>query len=312
MLNVVTKSGGNELHGDVFGYFSDQSLQAQAPATEEFGQNLGFTNYDYGFDLGGKILQDRLWYFAALNPSATDDDFLNRQDLPFTERNAAALLRRQAHLEHRVAAPCRPLGVRRSEPDRRHQRLPGDVPALQHPKRRGAPRARFEAGRIRLRAHLRRHAEREPARRARARPLRAASGVFPVQNTSNPYVDNTSGGSFAVQQGCGDPALVASAGVSFTPGCLGGVWVAEDGTRSRNQLRAAVSYFLGSHSLKAGVEYRHLNYTDVARSAGPPSGPLIDEDGVVVNAEGVPGASFQLFPRTTTSSVWTMDKTPTA
>ena len=78
------------------------------------------------------------------------------------------------------------------------------------------------------------------------------------------------------------------------PGCLGGAWVTENGDRSRNQLRAAVSSFLGTHSLKAGVEYRHSKYTDLARAAGPPSGPLVDANGVVVVPDGVPGASFQL------------------
>ena len=28
IINVITKSGGNEFHGDVFGYFDDDSLQA--------------------------------------------------------------------------------------------------------------------------------------------------------------------------------------------------------------------------------------------------------------------------------------------
>ena len=44
---------------------------------------------------------------------------------------------------------------------------------------------------------------------------------IPVANSANPYQDLTPGGSFAVEQGCGDPLLVADAGVSFAPGCIG-------------------------------------------------------------------------------------------
>src|SRR5205085_7812241 len=33
IINVITKSGGNEFHGDVFGYFDNDSLQADAERT---------------------------------------------------------------------------------------------------------------------------------------------------------------------------------------------------------------------------------------------------------------------------------------
>jgi outer membrane receptor for ferrienterochelin and colicin len=67
IINVITKSGGNEFHGDLFGYFNDQSLQAD---TKHIGETLGgaaqgFEKKDYGVDLGGYILKDRLWFFGA-------------------------------------------------------------------------------------------------------------------------------------------------------------------------------------------------------------------------------------------------------
>jgi len=67
IINVITKSGGNEFHGDLFGYYDDDSLQADTKHVGETleGTTLGFTRDDWGADLGGFILKDRLWFFAA-------------------------------------------------------------------------------------------------------------------------------------------------------------------------------------------------------------------------------------------------------
>ena len=73
ILNVVSKSGGNEFHGDAFGYFDNDSLQATNDHTAEIkernstGPSLltGFTKKDFGADIGGYFVKDRLWFFAA-------------------------------------------------------------------------------------------------------------------------------------------------------------------------------------------------------------------------------------------------------
>ena len=67
IINVITKSGGNEFHGDAFGYFDNDSLQAANAHPNEslLGTSLGFTREDYGADLGGYIFKDRLWFFGA-------------------------------------------------------------------------------------------------------------------------------------------------------------------------------------------------------------------------------------------------------
>ncbi len=72
IINVVTKSGGNELTGDVFLYNNDpiqSNLSDEANAGEVDGTavDTGFTENDYGFDIGGAIRKDKLWYFAAYN-----------------------------------------------------------------------------------------------------------------------------------------------------------------------------------------------------------------------------------------------------
>ena len=66
VVNVITKSGGNEFHGDVFGYWDDDSLQSSPdPIVSNIGTVEGFTKEDYGLGLGGFLRKDKLWFFAA-------------------------------------------------------------------------------------------------------------------------------------------------------------------------------------------------------------------------------------------------------
>ena len=60
-VNVVTKSGSNTLHGDVFEFFRNTALDARnyySPERSTFEQN------QFGATLGGPILQRRVFYFA--------------------------------------------------------------------------------------------------------------------------------------------------------------------------------------------------------------------------------------------------------
>ncbi|MCU1350112.1 MAG: hypothetical protein JWO56_3142, partial [Acidobacteria bacterium] len=68
IINVITKSGGNEFTGDLFGYYDNNSLQANTKdVVSTNGTVKSFTRKDYGADLGGAIVKDKLWFFAALD-----------------------------------------------------------------------------------------------------------------------------------------------------------------------------------------------------------------------------------------------------
>lgn len=60
-VNVLTKSGTNQLHGDLYGYFRNQRLNA---ANALSGSKLPLTQAQYGASLGGPISADRTFYFA--------------------------------------------------------------------------------------------------------------------------------------------------------------------------------------------------------------------------------------------------------
>ena len=69
IFNVITKSGGNEFHGDGFGYFSTKGLVRKTQQFPFVGAAPdGFSEIDAGIDVGGPIKKDKLWFFAAFNP----------------------------------------------------------------------------------------------------------------------------------------------------------------------------------------------------------------------------------------------------
>ncbi len=78
VINAVTKSGGNNFKGDVFGYFADDSLQADNTTAKDLRSDAFITvetgdEQDYGFDVGGYIIKDKLWFFSAFDQVAEDE-----------------------------------------------------------------------------------------------------------------------------------------------------------------------------------------------------------------------------------------------
>ncbi len=63
VVNIVTKGGSNDLHGNVFGFLRHQSFQARNPFSTE--SNPAFTRVEAGFTVGGPIVQDRTFFFAS-------------------------------------------------------------------------------------------------------------------------------------------------------------------------------------------------------------------------------------------------------
>jgi hypothetical protein len=60
-INVVTKSGANTLHGDLYGYFRNSRFNAANALSHTV---LPLTQAQYGASLGGPVIHDRTFYFA--------------------------------------------------------------------------------------------------------------------------------------------------------------------------------------------------------------------------------------------------------
>jgi hypothetical protein len=66
VINVITKSGTNELHGSASFFFRDSALQG-LPATfdRSLDQSPPFDRQQYAFTIGGPIKKDRAWFFGS-------------------------------------------------------------------------------------------------------------------------------------------------------------------------------------------------------------------------------------------------------
>lgn len=74
LINVVTYSGSNEFHGSVFGFYtSNKFAENQKFGALDVTQG-DFINYDFGIGLGGPVIPDRLWFYAAYNPTSYNRD----------------------------------------------------------------------------------------------------------------------------------------------------------------------------------------------------------------------------------------------
>ena len=72
VVNIVTKSGTNKIHGSVFEYFRNNAFDARNAFNSRFDPNSGapvpqdtFHNNQYGGSLGGPLVKDRTFWFAA-------------------------------------------------------------------------------------------------------------------------------------------------------------------------------------------------------------------------------------------------------
>ena len=79
IFNVITKSGSNEFHGDLFGYGTTKGLVRGVKNFTFTGAAAnGFSEADLGGDIGGPIKKDKLWFFGAFNPQRRSNFYLTQ------------------------------------------------------------------------------------------------------------------------------------------------------------------------------------------------------------------------------------------
>jgi hypothetical protein len=91
-INVVTKSGENEFHGSAFWLYNDDGMTGDKIDGATFEQGT-FERENYGFDIGGPILRDKLFFYGSYEKYTTasvnqfgsaDDPSFPRGDTSFT------------------------------------------------------------------------------------------------------------------------------------------------------------------------------------------------------------------------------------
>jgi hypothetical protein len=123
VVNVVTRSGTNEFHGQVFGYFENDLLAAtprvtpnQATSIDAETENIFDTTL--GFDLGGPIIKDKLWFYVGFAPRLIAND-----NIKLTKRRTdCRILLPDGSLSVPADQPCTPEEVARKREFRDMQR----------------------------------------------------------------------------------------------------------------------------------------------------------------------------------------------
>jgi len=62
-LSIVTKSGTNDMHGNLFGFYRDNALREKSAVESD---KAPYSRHQVGFTVGGPFVRDHLFYFASL------------------------------------------------------------------------------------------------------------------------------------------------------------------------------------------------------------------------------------------------------
>jgi hypothetical protein len=79
IVQVVTKSGTNALHGTAFEYFRDRALNALGVFEAE---KPAYRRHQFGGSLGGPIIRDRFHYFGAVERTRVEEFYTVETGLP--------------------------------------------------------------------------------------------------------------------------------------------------------------------------------------------------------------------------------------
>lgn len=93
IVNVLTKSGSNDFHGEVGTLFVDKAFQAsRKPQLSISFEPADYSKYNNYFNFGGPIKRDKVWFFISentfFNRDTTSDNFLNYMFIPGGKREA--------------------------------------------------------------------------------------------------------------------------------------------------------------------------------------------------------------------------------
>lgn len=89
-INAVTRRGNNTVTGSVYTYGKNESLVGKSPDATRAKYN-DFTDYQYGFRLGGPIIKDKLFYFVNAEISRRNEPLLYQANRGTGASNESAI-----------------------------------------------------------------------------------------------------------------------------------------------------------------------------------------------------------------------------
>ena len=261
VVNIVTKSGTNEFHGNGFFYFRDKSLNAKNyfDQYDIYGNAVNldkapYSQNQWGGTAGGPIVKNRTFFFAAFERTDIGDSrlvtidptaatLLNSLGFPVETGNVPANTSNTEVLvkgDHQWG-PNHSIVVRANAADINHDGIDdfGGIVA----RSRGTEQIRTDWALSASQTDV-----------FSARWLNEFRTQFAHENQDIQALDPTCGGP-CVAENQGGPTLevtgVASVGRQrFTP---------QPRRNNRIQLMDTMSHFAGAHQVKAGVEYNRID-----------------------------------------------------
>lgn len=299
IVQLLTRRGGPEHRGRLSVYGQATDTAADPPPTVTVGQERSPDAWDAGFSLGGPAVRDRLWYFAGLRRATTERHIDNRQGVGFDEERVtrAWTARLTAQPSSRLLLS---LSAASDPTDLENEPLRDAAGRLGHDGELGG-----EAWTLGLQGTL-----------GRRLFLDFRGGRFEETFEATPlgadfeapfYEDLTFLAVHARAAGCGREEGLGS-GVAFTPGCVGGSVVRDDGRATREEAAATFTWASGRgtpedesgiwhrlrHTVRWGFDARQGELHDDTRSPGATSGPFVDDRGTVVDPGGLSGQHWQI------------------
>jgi hypothetical protein len=266
VVNIVTKSGTNELHGNAFFYFRDESLNAKDHFEREdvFGNPVSrdkapFGQKQWGATLGGPIVKDRTFFFASFEKVDVDaNNFVNIDPAAATvlRANGFPIELGNVPYEFRTTeflgkinhqwSPEHSLVVRGNYSDTKNQNIEpfGGIVA----RSRGAEQLRTDWSISASHTDILSPRWVNEARIQFANQDQLIQSLDP--NCGGPCDDNSKGGPTLEVTG------VASVGRQrFTP---------QPRLNDRIQVTDTLSYMAGNHRVKAGFDFNYINTKNTA------------------------------------------------
>jgi len=303
VVQLLTRHGGPRHHGRLSLYGRSRDLAASPPATVTAGRELGVSSWDAGLSLGGPVVAERLWYFAAADRARSERVVENRHRERF--ETVAQTTGWTARLTWQPAGRHLLTASAFGDPtDLEDEPLADAAGRLGHDGELGAEGWAVQyQGALGRKLFFDLHGGRFEET-LETRPLAEA----PL------YEDLTSAETFATEafwarrQGCG-PAEPLGRGVAFAPGCVGGSVARLRGRGTRDEAGAVLTWFSGGrvgdvpperrqtpleHAVRIGFDGRSAEVRDDTRYPGAAPHPLVDSAGVLVDPGGLTGQRWLL------------------
>ena len=85
IVNIITRSGGREWRGSVSGYLQPGSLESDRKQPDDtrinkVGERRSEDFWDVGFDLGGPLVKDKMFFYGNFNPSYRYDNVVGARN----------------------------------------------------------------------------------------------------------------------------------------------------------------------------------------------------------------------------------------